>query len=52
MKLVGILKRAEPTKSNEISKWWVGGMAVTYENGKISNLVGMKKWLLPTEMRN
>ena len=27
-------------------------MAVTYENGKISNLVGMKKWLLPTEVRN
>ena len=27
-------------------------MAVTYENGKISNLVGMKKWLLPTEISN
>lgn len=27
-------------------------MNVTYEKGEIINLVGVKKWLLPTEMRN
>ena len=27
-------------------------MVFTYENGEIGNLIGVKKWLLPTEMRN
>ncbi len=27
-------------------------MAVTYENGEFSNLIGIENWLLPTEMRN